>query len=947
MLIFFRFAICALIIGLTSSNIFGNDKVKDENVIERNGIKIMNNMLIIRVKQGVSAFEMESFANINTTVSKITQMLPDSISLTYTMSNLFQFPSQRNFFDIIKAEDKLLRTYIIEFHDKFEPISFAHDFRKENSFIEISEPYYLPEFMLYMPNDARINNQVTALELVKAFDAWEIEKGDPNVIIGISDSGVNQNHEDISSSIANNEGEIPGDGIDNDGNGYIDDYAGYNFAWEAEGSPKDYTANFSNSHGQEVAGIAAATTDNSIGIAGVGFNSTLIPIKIIENNRLTHAYPSIIYAAIRGCKVLNLSWGTPKPFSDIDQSIINFAVAKDVAIISSAGNIGSGGGTKYSTFYPAAYFGVLGVGESTINDRPDNGTVLGIQAHILAPGNVYTTQNEGYGGSGGGSSFSTPIVSGAVALARSHYPELTALQSIHFVRRCNDLIIPTSHTDYLITPGRLNMSKMFNRKPSDIHGIAPINFTFKDINGTETDRFAVDDIVKVSVNLRNYLGSANNVRFVLKEAYDPANAVFVTDSVVTIENVGAESDFGIGDFAFMIFANYTGEVIFRLEVYADNEEPDFFKFTFTPYKTISTFENNKIEFSVSDIGEFGFETTGNTPQGSGFKLKGVGNQLYRYSTIMVSESSNRVVYNYGAASLYDFKPIKRFINPDQHISVIDDSFAGIRQIGLEITQDVTFPDPNSNFARIVVKIKNINSSPLLDLSVGYWLDWDIGVNAEKNRTRLFPEAVPSHLPESNAAAQLAWNTEDENYEVMAAGVASQGSNVTAQAAGLHYGITRNFDQLKRISALNSSTSMQTDTTFDISMVIAMRFDGTIMPGEERICWFCIGGGDLEGLDKKLSDCLAISAGVEDEDEIFSTNLFPNPAFGLLYYNIPEGKHVRSIKVFDMLGIEVISLNNHIGSINTSSLAQGMYFVAFTFADGSIEYKKFMFSSQYR
>jgi subtilisin family serine protease len=946
MLISVRFAICALIIVLASSNIYGNDKL-DDNVVELNGIKIINNMLIVRVKPGITAIDMGNFANKNTSISKITQMLPDSISLTHKMSNLFQFPSKNNYFEIIKAENKLLRTYIIEFSEQFEPNSFAHDFRKENSFIEISEPYYLPEFMLYMPNDAHVNNQVTALQLVKAFDAWEIEKSNPNVIIGISDSGVNQEHEDISSSISKNGGETPGDGIDNDGNGYIDDYSGYNFAWEADGTARDYTANFSNSHGQEVAGIAAATTDNNIGIAGVGFNSTLIPIKIIENNRLTHAYPSIVYAAIRGCKVLNLSWGSPKPFSDIDQSIVDFAVARDVAIVSSAGNIGSGGGTKYNTFYPAAYFGVLGVGESTINDLPDNGTVLGIQAHILAPGNLYTTQNTGYGGSGGGSSFSTPIVSGAIALARSHYPELTALQSIHFVRRCNDPIANTSHSDYLITPGRLNMAKMFSREPSDIHGIVPVNYTFKDILGDETDRFESEDIVKVSVDLRNYLGNATNVRFVLKEAYDPANAVFVTDSVITIENVDAESDFGIGDFAFMIFANYAGEVLFRLEVYADDEEPDFFKFTFTPYKTISTFENNKIEFSLSDIGEFGFETTGSTPQGSGFKIKGTGNQLYRNSTIMVSESSNRAVYNYGSAAVYDFKTIKGFINPDKHISVIDDSFAGMRQIGVEITQDVTFPHQNSDFARIGVKIKNINSVPLLDLSVGYWLDWDIGVNAEKNKTRLFPEAKPSHMPESNVAAQLAWNTEDENYIVMAAGVAAQGSNVTAQAAGLHFGITRNFDELTRISTLNSNTSMQTDTTFDISMVIAMRFDGTIMPGEERICWFCIGGGDLEGLDKKLADCLALTTSIEAGSEISSTNLYPNPAFGVLNFTIPEGKIVSSIKVFDILGIELMSTNNQIASINTSQLASGMYYITFSYTDGSIEYNKFMVSSQNR
>jgi len=663
---------------------------EESDIVNIGNLKAMNNMLIVRTKAGLQYFEVvEQFNKSTYGITNFRQILPDSLSISKGM--MFLTYERLDYSALANAEEKLLRTFILEFENSFLPMEFAREFKSANPFIEIAEPYYLPEFLSYIPNDILISNQLTTLELVKAFDAWEIEKGSPDLVIGISDSGVNQDHEDLVMSIAVNEGEIPGDGIDNDGNGYVDDYLGYNFAWERDGTDQDNTFNGGNSHGQEVAGIAVAKADNKIGIAGTSFSSKFVPIKIIENNRLIHAYPSIIYAAIRGCKVLNLSWGSPKPFSEIDQTIIDFAVARDVAIVAASGNVGSGGATRYSTFYPAGYYGVLGVGESTINDGLDNGTVLGVQAHILAPGSLFTTKNSGYGNSGGGTSFSAPMVSGALALARARYPEMSALQSLQFVRRSNDKIVPANHNEFLHTPGRLNMLKMVQRTPKEIHGIAPLKYTYKNQNGVITDRFVADDIVKLSVNMKNFLGAATNVRIVLREAHDPSNAVFVIDSIATFSEINENEEFTAGEFSFMIFQNFVGEVIFRLDVYADGEEPDFHRFSFIPYKTISTFENEKLRFSISDIGEFGFSTTEATPQGSGFSLKGFGNQLYRNSTLMASEASNRAVYTYGAQGQYDFKPIKRFIEPDGNISIVDDSFAGMRQIGLEIRQEVSSP----------------------------------------------------------------------------------------------------------------------------------------------------------------------------------------------------------------------------------------------------------------
>ncbi len=923
-----------LFISLTFSS--AKQDPLEQDIAEIGNLKAMNNMLIVRTIVGLQSSEVErEFDRSRFGIVSYKQLLPDSLSIS--RGAMFLSSSRFDYSALVMSEEKLLRTYVLEFDRSFSPLSFAEEFKRVNPHIEIAEPYYLPELLSYIPNDTHIGNQLTTLQLINAFDAWALEKGSSDVVIGISDSGVNQDHEDLIDVLAINEGEIPGDGIDNDGNGYIDDYLGYNFAWERDGVDHDNTFNGSNSHGQEVAGISVAQADNSRGIAGISFSSKFIPIKIIENNRLIHAYPSIIYAAVRGCKVLNLSWGSPKLFSDIDQTIVDFAVARDVAIVAASGNIGSGGGTRYTTFYPAAYYGVLGVGESTINDGLDDGTVLGVQAHILAPGSLFTTKNIGYGNSGGGTSFSAPMVAGALALARARYPGMSALQSLQFVRRSSDLILPANHAEYLHAPGRLNMLKMVERSPVDIHGIAPVRYIYKNQNGVITDRFVADDIVRLSVKMKNFLGEAENVRIVLKEAHDPANAVFVIDSVVTFSKISGNEDFTAGEFSFMIFQNFVGEVIFRLEVYADGEEPDFHRFIFIPYKTISTFENEKLRFSVSDIGEFGFSTTESTPHGSGFSIKGYGNQLYRNSTLMVSEAGNRAVYTYGAQGHYDFKPIKRFIEPDGNISIIDDSFAGVRQIGLEIRQEVTFPFATSDFARIAVTVKNISASPLLDVSVGYFLDWDIGMYPEKNQTQLFAEGVPSHLPELSAAAQIAYSTTDKPYPALAAGVVGIGSGLSAQAAGLHYGITRNFSEFSRLSALNSGFGVQTDTIFDISMVIGMKFDGTLLAGQERTCYFCIGGGMRENLAPLLADCLALATSVNDEISGGNMRIFPNPVGDVLSF-ISGRKIPQSVTIFDILGNRVYFGEGiiSVGSVDTSGLPQGVYNAVFRFVDGRSE-----------
>ncbi|RMG77744.1 MAG: hypothetical protein D6707_10790, partial [Bacteroidetes bacterium] len=126
--------------------------------------------------------------------------------------------------------------------------------------------------LAYVPNDSLISSQ-NHLAIVKAYDAWNISKSTPFVTIGIVDSGIDFLHEDLYEKIAYNTND-PVDGTDNDGDGYTDNYYGWNFTANSPNVKDDIN------HGVHVAGIAAADTDNGKGVAGVGFHAKILPVKV-------------------------------------------------------------------------------------------------------------------------------------------------------------------------------------------------------------------------------------------------------------------------------------------------------------------------------------------------------------------------------------------------------------------------------------------------------------------------------------------------------------------------------------------------------------------------------------------------------------------------------------------------------------------------------------------
>ena len=205
--------------------------------------------------------------------------------------------------------------------------------------VEYVEPLYsYPP--LQQPNDpladsTRANGQYH-LKNIRAYRAWDVTQGDTSIVIGIVDGGTRLTHEDLATQFQPNR-QDPIDGLDNDGDGYVDNYYGWDFADHDNDPGRDP----SSVHGILVAGCAAGATNNGKGIAGVGYRCRFLPLKIYPSTPTGSfgGYEAIVYAADHGCQIINLSWGAPGGYSQYEQDVINYAaINHDVVVVAAAGN---------------------------------------------------------------------------------------------------------------------------------------------------------------------------------------------------------------------------------------------------------------------------------------------------------------------------------------------------------------------------------------------------------------------------------------------------------------------------------------------------------------------------------------------------------------------------------------------------------------------------------
>ncbi len=352
----------------------------------------------------------------------------------------------------------------------FDPLQAAAELRATGRFRAVCPNYRLQLFPT-LPNDFYLGDQwyvdspdATDIALP---EAWDLEHGSSSTVIAIMDTGVDTGHPDLASQIWINPGEVPGNLVDDDGNGYVDDVKGWDFGVGDSNPDPQYIEDPESGidvgfHGTFCAGIASAATNNGQGIAGAGWNCRIMPLKISDPSgdlTASAAAEAFGYAADQGASVLSMSFGTPlRPgVPEFFQALVDMATAAGVACIAAAGN-----SDVDSLTYPAACNEVLAVGATDETGARAWFSNWGSWVDVGAPGDMmWSTICRNYDLTeldqvmymyffywdgenpymfGSGTSFACPLTAGVCGLLRSREPSLTPQQALQRLIASGDVV---------------------------------------------------------------------------------------------------------------------------------------------------------------------------------------------------------------------------------------------------------------------------------------------------------------------------------------------------------------------------------------------------------------------------------------------------------------------------------------------------------------------------
>ena len=418
----------------------------------------------------------------------------------------------------------LRRTFYVRYAAGAAPVDVAGDLAAAPGVV-YAEPVLVnrmqtQEARRVDPNDPRFGEQ-PELRLLRLPEAWDVVRGDAGsrrVVIAVVDGGGEWRHEDLRANVWTNPGEVAGNGVDDDGNGFIDDVHGVNFANQddADNDPSGLPQTPGNAlHGTASAGSASAVTDNGVGIAGAAWNAEIMHINAADphaDGGITYGYEGIVYAATNGADIINASWsglaGTDDAIRLPDQTL-DLATDMGALVVAAASNDNLN--NDLYRFYPARNPRVLSVGATEKDSRRRAGfSNYGKLVNVFAPGvNILTT------GSGNGyvlvdgTSFSSPLTAGVAALVKTRFPSMTPDSLREHIRLTSDNM-DAENPGLAGELGRGLVNAFAAVQAPSSPAVRLVRWSWADDDGDR--RIASGDVVTITATVINYLADARQLR---------------------------------------------------------------------------------------------------------------------------------------------------------------------------------------------------------------------------------------------------------------------------------------------------------------------------------------------------------------------------------------------------------------------------------------------------
>ncbi len=804
-----------------------------------------------------------------------------------------------------------------------------------------------------IPNDPLLDDQYH-LSSIRAFEAWDVVAESRPMRIAIIDTGLDFAHEDLAGVPYINPGEdgLDAEGnsrrsnrIDDDGNGFVDDWRGWDFVNGSEAGDNDPSPG--NGHGTHVAGIAGALVNNNIGVAGSTPWVKIIPVKVGPDNsrslEVARGYEAILYAAALGADVINCSWGGSTK-SIAEQEIINTVIDMGVVIIAAAGN-----NNVNRNFYPASYDNVISVASVDRDDFKSSFSNFHFNVDISAPGTgIFSTFAGNDYSHEDGTSMAAPMVAAAAALVKAAFPNLSPVQiGEHLKATAKDISATTRSFPDMMGRGKLDMLAAVSR--GDTRSIVLEDFEVYDANNNGLLEPGED--IEIGIAVHNVLAPVVNAKIDFAQGSAELPQLEFPALQLGAMATGDRSSVGDDRLRFRIPEQVPTD--FQLDIKLDFSEEsgtvgkDLISLILNP--SYLTLDGNDITLTINSIGNLGFNDYPSNAMGDGFLYRGGDNLIFE-GALMVGRSE-RHLSNVARATFLrsqerSFLPIEvtrkqrpGLLAPFEAVSEYGDTLA-LGDAGVRVRQVSRQFDEagHRDYVLLSYEITNSSGSDFDELFVGLFCDLDIGATGLNNIAAFDYDRVLAYVfnPREEGLPYVGMqmlNDHDVNFYAI--------SNNSRNGVNLYDG----FSRAEKWFTLSSGIAKESAGITDVSTVISAGPISLKQNTAVFVSFSIFAGESLAEMHEHADSARAraIATGIGSE----SLAWFPRvPQLKAIYPN-PGGSEVVTIEyelsrkvpvlitLSDLLGRSIVTVldeeqraGDHTASFDAAALAVGAYLIQF-------------------